>query len=994
MRNRNGKLSAAFTAVLLGSAAWTPLLAKPPLRAITAGIVDPVSDTITPYYRNIDPFYRNIGAFWGDINPFYRNIGAFWGDVNPFYRNIGAFWGDINPLYRNIGAFNGQIFPDYRNIGAFWDSAGQTWSGIDQAWGAAGTYASNPTGYAALRDQVAQLSATSEAMWGAAVQSQTGKSFTDAFAAPLFAKYHIDLSNPASLEGLSPSDRSHFFLDWYDGLMNYSGTDHVDWWMKTINWTPALTQTQTQNQGPGQGVTIGLVDFFVAGDDDIKSKTIYNGGVSTFSNGHGAGVASLMVASHDGKGIMGIAPKAAVAAYNPFDSSGTADWPDIINGIKAVTGAGASVVNLSLGVPGWTMNPDWRSVFTDSGVSAVQGRTVYVIAAGNDGVTQAQNFSWTGAVTAVATPSVKGAAPTQPAAPVAPVLTGSAAKAAQDAGSGTSFILVGSVDPTGTISDFSNRPGEACILDAGGKKCDISLKDRFIVAPGELILVSDDNGGLVRRSGTSFAAPLVSGAIALLQDRWPWLKNYPAETSQIILSSAKDLGAPGNDPVYGVGLLDVTASQSPLDFNKLTFYQVNGLIPTTISASNVKKAGVVGSWEAAGLYFAAFEKIGATQRDFEIPLSSRLVGLTAPNGERFQDYIYSRLTSWIQTGKFSDMRQQTALLPNSLGLNLTMTAGAVNPTALRYTQNGRVLQSSLHLDAPSGRFGFTVGQGDGAIALGRQNGFGMFSDYASDTGGVNPILGFASGGAYAAANVAINPDLTLSVGTSERQRGRHMDLLGVQTALDRAAFAGLDDYRAKAANVVIDYRLSPDVKVQVSYTGLNENGLLGIRSIEASDIQGGSRSDAVTLGGDVSVGGGFQLSASATAATTHSANGSAALTATGVMSSSYQLALVKDRVLGKSDHLRLSFAQPMTVERGSIDYKSVQVVDRQTGDLGVVTQRIDAAGVSRRFVGEAIYSMALFGGRSELSAFGRGELGDLQNDEARYTMGGRWSFSF
>ena len=133
--------------------------------------------------------------------------------------------------------------------------------------------------------------------------------------------------------------------------------------------------------------------------------------------------------------------------------------------------------------------------------------------------------------------------------------------------------VVGSVDPLGAISSFSNQPGTACLLDNGVCSSGHHLYDRFMVAPGELILVSDGQGGLERRSGTSFAAPLVSGAITLLHDRWPWLRNYPQETAQIILSSAKDLGAPGPDPVYGYGLLDanaaVTASVPPVKANPM-----------------------------------------------------------------------------------------------------------------------------------------------------------------------------------------------------------------------------------------------------------------------------------------------------------------------------------------------------------------------------------------------------------------------------------------
>lgn len=65
-----------------------------------------------------------------------------------------------------------------------------------------------------------------------------------------------------------------------------------------------------------------------------------------------------------------------------------------------------------------------------------------------------------------------------------------------------------------------------CLTD-GGTKCKKSaslkesgyLMNRFIVAPGELILVADGTGGLTRQSGTSLVAPPVAGTVALIQDR-------------------------------------------------------------------------------------------------------------------------------------------------------------------------------------------------------------------------------------------------------------------------------------------------------------------------------------------------------------------------------------------------------------------------------------------------------------------------------------------
>ena len=89
--------------------------------------------------------------------------------------------------------------------------------------------------------------------------------------------------------------------------------------------------------------------------------------------------------------------------------------------------------------------------------------------------------------------------------------------------------------------------------------------------------------------------------------------------------SARDLGAPGVDAVYGHGLLDVEASQSPLNFNNLEYYEVrNGVMSRHRRAA--AGAGVDTTLETDGVYFLLYEPIGDTFRDFAVPVSSRLVG--------------------------------------------------------------------------------------------------------------------------------------------------------------------------------------------------------------------------------------------------------------------------------------------------------------------------------------------------------------------------------
>ena len=60
--------------------------------------------------------------------------------------------------------------------------------------------------------------------------------------------------------------------------------------------------------------------------------------------------------------------------------------------------------------------------------------------------------------------------------------------------------------------------------------------------------------------GTSFAAPKVTGAAALVVQKF---NTSAANTKRILLTTADDLGAPGVDPVFGHGALNVTRALSP-----------------------------------------------------------------------------------------------------------------------------------------------------------------------------------------------------------------------------------------------------------------------------------------------------------------------------------------------------------------------------------------------------------------------------------------------
>jgi subtilisin family serine protease len=77
-------------------------------------------------------------------------------------------------------------------------------------------------------------------------------------------------------------------------------------------------------------------------------------------------------------------------------------------------------------------------------------------------------------------------------------------------------------------------------------------------APGVNILAPVTGKGFDYLSGTSFAAAHVTGVIALIMERNP--KLTAQDVRRILVDSAHDLGAAGQDADFGAGLTDAYGS--------------------------------------------------------------------------------------------------------------------------------------------------------------------------------------------------------------------------------------------------------------------------------------------------------------------------------------------------------------------------------------------------------------------------------------------------
>jgi subtilisin family serine protease len=806
--------------------------------------------------------------------------------------------------------------------------------------------------YVEVNAKITEVTKKANEFWGAVYQAKTGQTLTAGFVTPLLTKYGISATDPNSLSSLTKTQQAMLFMEFYDGLMAYAGADHVDHWMGTSRWTPQLTQTQ----GSGADTVIGLLDFTVLNGSIVKNNVVSYGGTSKFTNGHGAAVAGLMVGAHDGTGVMGISPHSSVIAFNPFDETGTAGWEDIATGLKMLTSNKASVINMSLGVPGTVLAAGWNDVFSRADVSPSAKNALFVMAAGNQGVTQDADVKWNFA--------------TNP-----------------------QLLIVGSVTLDGKISNFSNRPGTACLTEGDLCKPGARLMDRFLVAHGELILVEDDKGGVKRATGTSFAAPLVTGAAALIQDRWPWFAAKPVETAEILLRSAKDLGAPGVDAVYGVGLLDITAAQSPLDFAALKWFTVSN--SGKMAEYSVKKvlndfdSESLKGIQSVGLYYYAFETVGSVERDFAIPLSSRLIGqtFTTQSGasEFFQGYLLDRLSSWAKTQTRGFAQSGLGFGPgaftvaNPWGADLTLSI-APRQTRSGFVAEGLETQSRLHLSGEAGTADF--GFGDGARYLATVPGQTAASDFDPAMGGSSPLLGFASGGAFVGYQARLTDRLDLTAGATQR-RDRRDESAGSAVIQPGSA---AETYSARAATLGLSYALTDRVTVSGSYVRLQEEAaLLGVQSLEAADLGAGAATDSVTLGLSADLGGGLNFSVSGSVGQTRADEGFLKTDADGLETSAWQATLAASDIFAKGDTARLSVLQPLFVEKGRMAFTGVEVINRLTGEKGVVTRTFDVA-QERPLAAEVAYGRTL--GHSEVSFFGRVDANPVQIDRSEVFLGG------
>lgn len=284
---------------------------------------------------------------------------------------------------------------------------------------------------------------------------------------------------------------------------------------ETVDWSLAAYHVPQQWKATrGAGVTVAVLDTGIEAEhgdlaaaiDDARDFSRSRSGPRD-RQGHGTHVAGTIAARRNEQGVVGIAPECRLLVGKVLGDDGAGSEQAVAAGIAWATERGADIISLSLG----SRHPS-RLIEEAAVRAARQGRFV-ICAAGNDGPADSVNY---------------------PAAL-------------------ESTIAVGAVDRHGRVARFSSR----------GSQVDIA-------APGQDILSTWLGGSYAKLSGTSMAAPFVSGVVALMLAKHratggstPLRNNDDLRAH--LARCATDAGSPGHDAAYGWGLINPRALLAALD---------------------------------------------------------------------------------------------------------------------------------------------------------------------------------------------------------------------------------------------------------------------------------------------------------------------------------------------------------------------------------------------------------------------------------------------
>ncbi|MCA3099510.1 MAG: S8 family peptidase [bacterium] len=700
------------------------------------------------------------------------------------------------------------------------------------------------------------------------------------------------------------------------GMATPAGAQPVAPWLAQMKVTPAILSAGQW----GTGQVLGVVDTGIAAGNSVfaagqVSRALSGCAAVTFrcsngandDNNHGTAVAAIAAAnarmpfavnyrgySTAAGSVIGMAPNANIVAQKVLNASGSGYSTDVANGLVRAANAGAGVINLSL-----TFGNTPELV---AAINYAAGKGAFIVWAGGN---SAQN------------------------------LLGGASTRGLTAAAVSRLVFVGSVNASGTVSSFSNRPGSGSLVDTGAKAT--SYAARWVTAPGENILApaaKSGNGAYAAWSGTSMSAPLVSGSLLLLQGAWPILRTN-GTAANLLLATATDLGVAGVDSTYGNGLVNLATAFSP--YGTLTVTQANGrAVPVSSLTGSMISSGALGNLSAVQSRLANYTALDGYQRNFSVNLSGlirtpsasaqlnalpvspnagvRRMALDGGELSMLAPAAPDRLSLLGVFGQDPDAvrpsRAAYALLEDRSGAVLAFGYGTALPVQYSYVR-------ALH------------GSEDAAIAAGE-----MATNLSS----------FSQGGSIVAAGMPL--------GGGVRVAFAYSGSAGLaQSPLESAAMPLAQ--KATAVGAGLAWRVHERLQIGVSTQSLGErNGLLGSSYSESSAVGLGSARQSIELGVSalISLSARESIFIEASQSTTRSGQAGDASLLTGtsdIRAQAFGARYSISELLRPADRISFSFRQPLRVTAGSASL-AVTSIDPVTGVASTGIEQIDLAPTGRQ----------------------------------------------
>lgn len=257
------------------------------------------------------------------------------------------------------------------------------------------------------------------------------------------------------------------------------------------------------HESMGEGIKIGIIDSGVdLHHPDLVGRvkkcinfTSPDRDDVTDENGHGTHVAGIMAANKNGSGIVGVAPQASLYMAKAFGKNGMASDEAVAQSLNWLILNKVNIINMSF-------SSNNVPLYHNEIKKAYNKGIIVVCAAGNNGNVRNRQLGFPARY--------------------------------------PETISVASVDMNGKVSTFSSKNVNADIAAAGFE-----------------ILSCYPGGRYAKFSGTSMAAPIISGAAAILQRK---AKNRmgrfltPEEMRTVLCMHCEDIGKKGPDSSAGCGL--------------------------------------------------------------------------------------------------------------------------------------------------------------------------------------------------------------------------------------------------------------------------------------------------------------------------------------------------------------------------------------------------------------------------------------------------------